>query len=423
MHLSDRIHSKQWFHIVLLGCTLSFPNHNILVHAQSIEVLSVSTNSSKMGSSQTSSNTAPLGTPLSWLQSNGYSNNYAVAELADPDSDGSLNWMEYVAGTNPKQSNSVFRIASLLITSNGGILNFPTQTNRFYQVEYSESLNGWQPLGESVQGDGKVASINNTLIANSRYYRISVTNTGDPWPSITNSMVWIKPGKFTMGSPISELDRNFSEVQHSVTISQGFYMKKYEVTQAEFFSVMGYQPSAFTGTNLPVENVSWLDATNYCYKLNEKERKSGRLPKGYKYTLPTEAQWEYACRAGTTNATSYGTNLSATAANFDGNNPYNGAAIGDFLGRTTSVGTYKANAWGLFDMHGNVLEWCADWYGSYPSTDVTDPMGPASGSERVLRGGSWFSYGRICRSAYRGSDSPSTKKNTTGFRTILIQAQ
>ena len=240
------------------------------------------------------------------------------------------------------------------------------------------------------------------------------------------AMVKIEPGTFLMGSPGSEAGRSNDEgPQTRVTISKGFWMGKYEVTQGQYETVMGNNPTTFEGgANLPVESVSWLDASNFCAKLTERERQAGRLPTGYVYRLPTEAEWEYACRAGTTTATAYGDSLSPSQANFDGKNPYGGAATGASLGRTTKVGSYAPNAWGLYDMHGNVWEWCLDWYsGSLPGGSVTDPKGATTGSDRVFRGGGWNGIGARCRSAFRINLWPGSRLSGIGFRTVLVPDQ
>ena len=236
-------------------------------------------------------------------------------------------------------------------------------------------------------------------------------------------MVKIPPGTFMMGSPASEADRRDGKTQHKVTISQGFWMGQHEVTQAEYEQVMGTNPSHFKGGNLPVESVSWDEATEYCTRLTARERTAGRLPQGHEYRLPTEAQWEYACRAGTTTATSFGNSLSSSQANFNGNYPYQNGSKGPYLEKTTPAGQYSANAFGLYDMHGNVWEWCADYYGDYPSGPVTDPTGPPSGDDRVNRGGSWYSLGQDCRSAFRGGNSPGLRSGILGFRVVLVRAQ
>jgi formylglycine-generating enzyme required for sulfatase activity len=238
-------------------------------------------------------------------------------------------------------------------------------------------------------------------------------------------LVWIKPGTFTMGSPSTEKERYSCEgPQTQVTLSQGFWMSKYETTQEEYLAVMGSNPADFTGNmKRPEEQVSWDDATNYCAKLTDRERTSGRLPSGYAYRLPTEAEWEYACRAGTTTATAYGDSLSSTQANFNGSSPYNGNAEGPYLGKTIMVGSYAPNAWGLYDMHGNVWEWCLDWAGTYPGGSETDPRGTTTGSIRVLRGGCWYDYGWYCRSAFRFGRKPDIRNGYVGFRPVLAPVQ
>ena len=234
-------------------------------------------------------------------------------------------------------------------------------------------------------------------------------------------MVWIEPGSFLMGSPPEERERAVEEgPQTRVTLTKGYWMGKHEVTQEEWTAVMGSNPSKFKGeADLPVENVSWEEAMAYCRKLTERERAAGRLPAGYEYNLPTEAQWEYACRAGTTGATAFGESLSSTQANFDGDYPYGGGVKGQNLGRTAKVGSYEPNAWGLSDMHGNVAEWCLDWYGSYPGESLTDPTGPTKGSGRVIRGGFWFDYAWLCRAAQRRDFAPTIRYYFIGFRPVL----
>ena len=235
-------------------------------------------------------------------------------------------------------------------------------------------------------------------------------------PEIGLEMIKIEPGTFMMGSPSSERNREDDERQHRVTLTKAFWLGKYEVTQSQWKAVMGNNPSHFTGNDLPVEKVSWEDAMAFCRKLNQMD---SNKPRGYVYGLPTEAQWEYACRAGTTTATAFGDSLSSREANFDGNYPYGGASKGPDLKRTTAVGSYRPNAWGFYDMHGNVWEWCQDWYGDYPGGRVTDPVGFSSGADRVERGGSWVNFGRFCRSAYRFGDDPGDRYNNLGFRLSL----
>jgi formylglycine-generating enzyme required for sulfatase activity len=221
---------------------------------------------------------------------------------------------------------------------------------------------------------------------------------------VTMKLVRIPAGKFMMGSPDPEEGRAFNETQHEVTLSKPFYMGVTEVTQAQYQAIMDTNPSNFKGETNPVEVVSWTEATEFCKKLTEKTRQAVRLP--------TEAEWEYACRAGTTTAFSFGDADSAL-----GDYAWYGANSGD---ETHPVGQKKPNAWGLYDMHGNVMEWCADWYKDYPKGAVTDPQGPASGSGRVLRGGSWNDDPDFCRSAYRYPfDTPDDRAINYGFRVVV----
>ena len=231
---------------------------------------------------------------------------------------------------------------------------------------------------------------------------------GNPFAiaNLSMEMLWVKPGTFEMGSPLSEKHRRDDETRHTVTLTQGFYLGKHEVKQTHWEKVMGSNPSHFKGGDRPVESVSWTDVTSFCYKLTELERKAGRLPAGMAYQLPTEAQWEYACRAGTTTAYSFGDELTSDQAN-----------IRVAHDETTDVGQYPANPWGFHDMHGNVTEWCADWYG-YTTDAVRDPVG----SGRVRRGGSWDFTAPDARSAYRRRHAPAFRHHILGFRLSLRSA-
>jgi formylglycine-generating enzyme required for sulfatase activity len=226
--------------------------------------------------------------------------------------------------------------------------------------------------------------------------------------SVSMEMLWVKPGTFEMGSPSSEKDREDDETLHTVTLTEGYWLGKYEVTQSQWEKVMGSNPSEYKGADRPVEKVSWTDVTSFCAKLTASEQAAGRLPAGMSYQLPTEAQWEYACRAGTKTTFSFGDELTAKDANFDEN-----------VDETTDVGKYPANAWGFHDMHGNVFEWCADRYGNYPTGAARDPVGPADGSYRVVRGGSWSGTAGNARSANRLRIGPAFSNSTLGFRLSL----
>jgi formylglycine-generating enzyme required for sulfatase activity len=261
---------------------------------------------------------------------------------------------------------------------------------------------------------------------------------------MANNMVQIPAGTFLMGSPETETDRKTNETQHQVTLS-GFYMGKYEVTQEQYQAVMGSNPSnrknvvaGEDGTlgKLPVETVSWYDAIVFCNKLSMLEGLNpvysingktdpaewGAVPTSTNttwnqaemvsgangYRLPTEAEWEYACRAGTTTAYNTGDTISDNTGWYYANSRSN----------THQVGLKTPNAWGLYDMHGNVWEWCWDWYGTYASGEQDDPAGAVTGTYRVIRGGSWYDDAQNLRSAYQGSSDPYGRRYLIGFRLV-----
>jgi len=224
---------------------------------------------------------------------------------------------------------------------------------------------------------------------------------------------WIAPGRFRMGSPEDEPERNDNEMQHEVTLSEGYWLADTACTQALWQAVTGKNPSRFKDhPEQPVEQVSWDDVQGFLVELNR------RLP-GLEARLPSEAEWEYACRAGTTTPFSFGENITPEQVNYNGNHPYAGGAKGVYCQQTVPVGSLPANPWGLYEMHGNVWEWCADWYGDYPTTPQVDPCGAASGGARVLRGGSWLFNGRNVRSACRGRYEPGRHDGGIGFRLAL----
>jgi len=298
-------------------------------------------------------------------------------------------------------------------------------------------------------------------------FRIWPYPEAEPPQEFTNSidmkLKLIPAGEFTMGSSESEEDRSDDEKQHRVRVTKPYYLGAHEVTQKEFSMVMGFNPSdhqrggdredevsGLDTSGFPVEHVSWYDAVHFCNKLSELE---GRTPcyrltdierydddgrgiksatvsrqSGNGYRLPAEAEWEYACRAGTKTSFSFGSVLNGKQANCRGDYPYGTETKGPDLGRTTTVGSYSANAWGLYDMHGNVWEWCDDWYDEdyYEDSPVDDPTGPTTGASRaarVFRGGGWLSYARHCRSADRFRNAPGFRFYDLGFRIALVPSE
>jgi len=235
------------------------------------------------------------------------------------------------------------------------------------------------------------------------------------------ALAWIAPGEFLMGSPASEEGRDEDETQHHVTITQGYWIGKTEVTYNQWDTIVGLDskhPTTFS-KDAPIEFVSWHDASDFCLILTSREQTSGRLPAGYRYALPTESQWEHASRAGTSSPFFHGDRLSSGEANFDGNFPYGGAPKGRFLEKPTTVGQYAPDRSGIFDTQGNLWEWCRDWYGRYNGNSVVDPRGPDHGKEKVIRGGSWFDNSRYCRAAMRMRTVPSNRRDNIGFRVAL----
>ncbi len=245
---------------------------------------------------------------------------------------------------------------------------------------------------------------------------------------------WCPAGRFTMGSPRNEPERRPGEDQVAVTLTKGFWTAQYETTQGDWKRLMDKLPGELTaelpeGDDYPVGNVNYAEAEAFCQKLTALARQSGALPSDWEFRLPTEAQWEYACRAGTTTATSFGNSLSSKQANFKGK-PYNGGEPGPSLGRAAKVGSYPANAWGLHDMHGNIFEWCRDWYqAKYPGgtdPDLYAAKDSAAKSQngvlsRSRRGGCWADEGWPCRSAFRLRFEPERKYDHIGFRVVAVR--
>jgi formylglycine-generating enzyme required for sulfatase activity len=252
-------------------------------------------------------------------------------------------------------------------------------------------------------------------------------------------MLLIPAGTFMMGSPPTEPGRNSwgtREAEHEVTLTKPFHLCEHEVTQAEWSAVMSTHPSHFAGDNLPVERVSWFDAIEYCnqrsagdglipvYTLRDVARNDGRIVAaivswnrgGNGYRLPTEAEWEYACRAGSTSAFCNGSITHVECSPLDQNLDQVGWYCGNSSARTHEVGGKAPNEWGLKDMHGNVREWCWDRYGEYRAGPLSDPAGPAWGSTRVFRGGQWSYHAQYCRSADRLEVEPTYVDYNVGFR-------
>ncbi|MCP5228584.1 MAG: formylglycine-generating enzyme family protein [Candidatus Accumulibacter sp.] len=273
----------------------------------------------------------------------------------------------------------------------------PPQPRQTGQSEGLGQAGGWtseQPLG--VDAWGLFAEIN--VAGVSQRFR------------------WLTPGRFLMGSPTDEAERGGNEAQHEVTLSRGFWLADTACTQALWQAVTGANPSEFQDdARNPVENVSWNDVQAFLAGLN-------RHVPGLHARLPSEAEWEYACRAATTTPFSFGENITPEQVNYDGNHPYAGGEKGLYREKTVPVGSLPANPWGLYEMHGNVWEWCADWYGDYPTAPQLDPTGPQTGVNRVLRGGSWFSFGGGARCAGRSRLEPESRSQIMGSASPQVKA-
>ena len=249
------------------------------------------------------------------------------------------------------------------------------------------------------------------------FAEFSISTGPHYWQFINQRLRWIPEGSFTMGSPQEEEDRGDYEVPHEVRFAHGFWLADTACTQEVWKAVTGKNPSNFKNEEdsmleLPVETVSFDDVQAFLTQLNE------RVGKEATFLLPTEAQWEYACRAGTNTPFSFGNSISTDQANFNGVYPYAGSAEGEYRQRTVAVKSLPCNPWGLYQMHGNVWEWCSDWYAAYSQDHSADPQGPDSGWNRVMRGGSWLDNARDVRSARRGWDDPGDRVNTLGFRLL-----
>lgn len=276
-----------------------------------------------------------------------------------------------------------------------------------------------------VFGNGNQANVNQAS-AGSRFHGRAA---GEERTVEGVRLCWAPPGRFRMGSPPDEPERRPGEDQVDVTISRGFWIGKYEVTQKQWKDVMGSFPGPLTageGDDFPVYAINFAEAEDFCRKLTERAWSSGVLPREWEFRLPTEAQWEYAARAGTTTATHFGNSLSSKQANFQGK-PYNGGEEGPSLKRAAPAGSYPANAWGLHDVLGNVFEWCRDWYhprlpgGADPDLRDLEGTRDRTGSlSRVRRGGCWADEGWPCRSAFRLRFEPERRADHIGFRVVCV---
>lgn len=288
-------------------------------------------------------------------------------------------------------------------------IKFKTGRQNLSTVQWSSNTSGpWFELTNFISTDDGTTLIDPTPGTLRRFYKAYPKQVG-PEPGVPPGFVWIAPGNFVRGSPQNEQGRGVNEGQHTVVLTQGFWLADHEVTQEEYEQVTGNNPSFFKGYPYrPVDQVSWIEAVAYCQKLTERDRQANRITERQTYRLPTEAEWEYAARAGTTGMR-YGELNEVAWYNLNS-------------GRQTNPVKLKVpNAWGLYDMLGNVWEWCSDWYGTYPSGIITDPTDISSTRDyKIFRGGSCNSDDKTARSAVRSGHTPGYKANDVGFRVALI---
>jgi len=302
----------------------------------------------------------------------------------------------------------LFMVPELVITG---------QTWQVQQVQYVDALGDtghWVTLTNIVMGNSPCYFFDTSAVGmGSRFYR--VLTLGAPGPDPTR-WAWINPGTYIQGSPDTEYDRSADESpQTQVTFTNGFWIGRFTVTEGEFAAIMGTNFNFLfpSDTNQPMDEITWFDATNYCALLTQQEQVAGRVPAGYVYRLPTEADWEYAVRAGTTMRFPFGDDHTYTLL------PNYAWFSTNSLGTTHDVGGKFPNPWGLYDTSGNVFEWCADFYGPYSGGSVTNPVGPATGLDVVMRGGSAYFPGGDCRSAARDYNPPNFSSHGIGFRVVL----
>lgn len=315
----------------------------------------------------------------------------------------------------PPQATFIESIQTIPLLTFRGVVGTTNQI--VYRDDFSDT-NRWSILTNLVLTSDPFVFVDLSALGQPRrYYDVNNTNLGPANPDPAH-LVWITPGTFWMGSPSTEVGRTADEgPQTLVTLTQGYWIGKYEVSQSQYLAVTGNNPSQFNpgDPDLPVDNLSWFDATNYCAKLTDSQSRAGLLPAGYIYRLPTEAEWEFACRAGSSSRFAFGDDLGYVLL----------GSYAWFLGNSGSVthhiGTKLASPWGTYDMYGNVWEWCLDWFGAYPGGTVTDPKGPPTGSNGVLRGGSWSSEAPYCRSATRYAWPRQARQFNVGLRVVLAK--
>lgn len=295
----------------------------------------------------------------------------------------------------------------------GAKLSFTAAPGTCYRLTESRDLRLWTVRQTGVAAVDGVKLALRAAETSRGFFRVEILPVRPLAP-----MVWIEPGTFMISSPPDEVGRflDKEDPQTRVVLTRGYWISQYEVTQGEFEAVLGFNPSLFQGEpRRPVEKVTWFDAVRYGAQLTERERAAGRLPAGLEYRLPTEAEWAYAARAGTTTRFSYGDDPGYEHL---GDYAWYGGNSGL---RPHPVGEKLPNPWGLYDLHGNVFEWCADWFGPLPGGAVTDPPGPEQGTDRIIRGGYWDSAPAFCRSAMRVHFPPATRISYLGFRIVLAE--
>ncbi|MCX6926286.1 MAG: formylglycine-generating enzyme family protein [Verrucomicrobia bacterium] len=325
-------------------------------------------------------------------------------DLIDPDSPGGV----YILSEASSNNGTNYGISMLSLSGDAGLVTPGTGKKLVW--------NAWNDWARNYTTNARVR-----LIGDDFPSTIGSTNGGNYTTNVppATNLVWIPPGTFTMGPDL------YGGKTMYVYLTRGIWMGKFEVTQAEYQNVLSNNPSYFTGSpNRPVEQVTWDEAVQYCQRLTARERIAGRIDTHWTYRLPTEAEWEYACRAGTTTTYCFGEDPYGNRLGFYA---WYSVNAGD---QTHEVGSRAPNRWGLYDMHGNVWEWCQDFYNNYPGGNVTDPQGPSSGSNHVMRGGSWGSAGsywatvNYCSSANRNIPASSNRGvSTFGFRVVLAPAQ